>query len=720
MTTLRRSASAFAISLVLAAACAVNATPRQVRAERVTVPPVVDGRLDDACWAAAEPTDGFMDFETHDAPTQPTFVRVCYDSENLYAAFECFEEDMAGISAALSQRDDGNLFDLDDCVAICLDTFNDDRSCYVYAASVNGTKLDLHASECGRSMDMAWDAVWSAAASREADRWTLEMAIPFGGMRFDESGDGAWGVEFLRHEAPHRELSRWVHVDGDPTDASMFGDLLGLHGLRGASGLEVLPYVLGRYDTSEERDYLLSWEGEGDLNADLGVDLEYSPWQSVTLNATLNPDFAQIESDPYEINLTGDELWLEERRPFFSENADLYTMPLDLLYTRRMEDIVLGAKGTGRIADGNFAALYVRSDDLLRDENGSVIPGDLDPVASDYGALVYKHDVMGSGTLGGLFATRERDDGHSRVAAATAGLSPMEHMRVTGLAARTWNSGAPGEDDAAVLELGYDTSRLEIDLELSSIGESFSPEMGFVGVDSRGRRGAKGSLWREFQLEPGSPLNEYSLSVSGGRYESLGGELEDYWYSAGADLETPNLIGLGLTATNRYDSVDYPEHPECRLLRLDFETNSGGWHGVAATLTYGDYHNSDYYGAALFLAMQPAPPLTIGARGEAVALREHRELDWIVDKLVVRYSFSNEMFLRAIAQGSYVREGDPDVPGDDGYRFHRYDLNMLYGWELTPGSMLYVAYNQAIERFEGESEVLDPVFVVKVSYLLSL
>ncbi len=248
---------------------------RSLCASRTGVAPVLDGSLDDPCWAKCAVSGDFFDMGRAAPVTQPTFVRVCYDDENLYVAFECLEDRMDETSAAISQRDDGSLFDVDDSVAVLLDTYHDRRSCYAFAVNMVATKMDLRVAESGSSQDLGWDAVWDAAAARSDDRWTVEMAIPFSAMRFVPGESVTWGVEFARHSTPSREESRWVHREGDVLDPRQFGDLVGLSCSQASHSLDVTATAVARYDVQDYHDYPLEpSDADWDVHPDAGLDAE--------------------------------------------------------------------------------------------------------------------------------------------------------------------------------------------------------------------------------------------------------------------------------------------------------------------------------------------------------------------------------------------------------------------------------------------------------------
>jgi len=717
--------AAAGIAIALAGAPAASGAPsvrlREVVATRVEAAPAIDGRLDDACWSACELVGDFhLRQGAGEAPTQQTLVRVCYDASSLYVAFECFEDAMEDLSAAVAHRDADDLGE-DDFVCISLDTFRDGKSQYCFCTTPIGTERDFHSTECGRSMDTGWDAVWSVGTARYDDRWIAEFSIPFSGLRYaaDES-EMVWGVDFRRSEKPHSEYTSWSNPSGGVLDPSEYGVLRGLRGVRRSRGIELLPFVMGKYEASGVYDYPLEPDDANwDVHPDAGLDIEYSPTTTVTASFTLNPDFAQIESDPNEINLTGNELWLEERRPFFSENANVYHHSLALLYTRRMEDILYGGKATGTLAGGTFAAMYVRSDDLPRGEYGSVLTDTLGAalpaVSHDYGALVYRQDVGKNGTVGGFFAAREGDDGHSRTTAVTVGLDPLDDLRITAMAARSDNSDAHGTDGAYTMVWSYATARTSSEGEFEWIGEDFDPKTGFVLPVWRNRKGANGSLWHLFEFEEG-PFDRAETCGWAGWYRYTGGGQADYWYGGEASVRFRNAVLVGLEANRAYDHPSFPADPDRATAQLYVVLNSDEWSGAVLSLEAGRYHGSDFYQGRIGGRLQPVDPFTVEFNVRGAFLREGRDVDWWVGDLRANYRFSSSSFLRAILLGEHTREGHGSEEG----RSHQYDLDLLYGWEFHPGSMLYLAYNQPVLVESGAADLEDPRVVLKISYLLTI
>ncbi len=697
---------------------------KEIHALHTAAPPVLDGRLDDQCWVDATPSgDFYLRHGDGDAPSQETLVRVCYDAKHLYVAFECFEDDMGNLSAAVAHRDADELGE-DDMAVLALDTYHDERSSYVFACTALGTEKDFHTSECGRSQDVGWDAVWSVATGREEDRWTAEFSIPFSELRYSAGDEMVWGVDFRRSERPHREFSSWSNPDGPTLDPSCYGDLIGLSGLDVSRGLRLMPFVTGKYDVSNLYDYPLE-PGDADWNThpDAGLDVQYDPLPNTTINLTLNPDFAQIEADPNQINLTGGELFLEERRPFFSENADIFRMPLPLLYTRRMEDIVFGGKATGKAGGARFAALYVSSNDLPRDEYGNALTDTLGstlrPGTNDYVAGIYRHDLGGNATLGVFAATRQGEDDHGSVAALTGGLGVLENLRLTGLAAITERTEPGGDGESYAINWSYEKPGWYGEGELEWLGRDFDPETGFFLPKWQNRRGFNSFLSRGIELSD-TWLDHLDLNVWGGRYDYLDGGIQEYW--GGGELGMLFMSGnlLGVEFNRAHDTYYYPDDPDRSEFTIYVVTGATVWEGYVAALVLGDYHGSDILRTRVGGRLQPIEPVTAEFNVRSAHLRGQEDQNWWVGDLKTNYRVSSTMFVRNIIRGSHFSESAGSESAEDEVSEQRFDLDLLYGWEFSPGSMLYVAYTQPFERAGGATEVLDPVATVKLSYLMNL
>ena len=322
-----------------------QSTRRTLRATLTENPPVIDGELTDPVWQHADIATNFFrakEGETHRAELD-TEVRVLYDENMLYIGVRCEEPDMKNLRETMTRRD--SFVWQNDCIEVMLDTYHDQRNCYIFAVNTLGTQADERVGN-ESVFDMSWDAKWEVKVKKHKDNWTAEFAIPFDEVRFNRHNT-TWGINFWRVRPINGQSHSWAET-AFFSRVSEFGDLTGLNleKIKTTQKIGILPY--GSYRALVNRP--------NDLNG--GVDVILPMSTHLTSNVTLNPDFSQLESDPTQINISSDrELFLPERRPFFREGAELFELPLNLFYTRRVQEIDVGAKTTGKVGNSNFAVI---------------------------------------------------------------------------------------------------------------------------------------------------------------------------------------------------------------------------------------------------------------------------------------------------------------------------------------------------------------------------
>ena len=291
-----------------------------VRAERA---PVLDGRLDDAAWARATPVTDLTQSDPKEGQpaTERTEVRFVYDGDALYIGARMFDREPRKIAHHLGRRDS---FTQSDDIRILLDSFHDHRTAFRFIVTPDGVRGDLQFGDDGNFADDSWDPVWQAAAHIDSLGWTAELRIPFSQLRFSRARDQVWGLRIVRTILRKNETDIFPFVR--KTDAgfvSHFAHLAGLHDLGDPRHVEVLPYTLasGTYQTAVPGN---PFAPGSDYTGKAGLDLKYGVTSNLTLDATLNPDFGQVEIDPAFVNLSAFEQFLPEHRPFFVEGADIF------------------------------------------------------------------------------------------------------------------------------------------------------------------------------------------------------------------------------------------------------------------------------------------------------------------------------------------------------------------------------------------------------------
>ena len=449
--------------LALAAPPRAQATPPDNGARpTVTAAPAgaglqIDGVLDEAAWDGAEPATDFVQFEpTEGAPaTERTEVRVLRAADGLVVGARMFASDPSQIRRTLSRRDDTGGADV---FLVALDSYDDDRTAYVFGVTAAGVRFDGVLE--GDDEDRSWDAVWESAVRVGPDGWTAELRIPYSQLRYNEAST-SWGVNFQRVMPALGEEAFWAPVTRTEAEAGLvqlFGTLDGVAGLAPRPVLQAIPYTLARGAQTESDE--TPGTGTESVGANVGADLKLGLGSNVILDATVNPDFGQVDADPAQLNLSTFEVAFSERRPFFLEGTQIFDLRVggrdgSLLYTRRVggvSPIIAAAKLTGRTEGGlSFGAL------------GSATGGSFDP-GRFYGAGRLKQELPGRSYVGGglsAFGTRPAagEDRALSVAAAADWALRTGGWVFEGSAAGSARDTDDGRDLGGAVYLGFDRER---------------------------------------------------------------------------------------------------------------------------------------------------------------------------------------------------------------------------------------------------------------------
>jgi len=539
--------------LLLALGLAVTAAPlsAQIGATRseadrlrldaaeVHEPIRVDGVLDDEVWQRARPVGGFIQAEPREgqAATERTEVRVAFDGDNLYIGAYLHDDDRDALVVNDIKKDFVETGQ--DAFSVILDTFHDRRNGYVFMTNPEGARGDQQVANEGREVNASWDAVWSVRSRRVADGWTTEMSIPFRALRFDEGVDRPWGINFSRRIRRKNELAYWSPVPRafTLTRVSLAGDLYGLPKASGGRDLRVKPYVLG----AEAR--ATGTEAYGGRQ-EAGVDVKAGVLDAFTLDLTVNPDFAQVEADVQQVNLTQFSQFFPEKREFFLENSGLFyvgdaarnnrttataTPDEDLLmfFSRRVgvaDDgraipITAGGRLTGRVGDTNIGAIMMRTDGV------EGVPG------SDYGVVRVRQNVMAGSDVGAIFMNRsgrggpDGVDDYNRVYGADANIRFLGNIDWNTYVVGTETPGVSGGQYAWRTSVNREANFVHIKFGAMELGENFNDDLGFY------RRTGMRKYFLDFGLRPRPEsfrrhgVREIHPHVTWSYYEDLGGTI---------------------------------------------------------------------------------------------------------------------------------------------------------------------------------------------------
>ena len=314
----------FSSSLIISGQKDPKKDPRKIKvvAFRITQPIVIDGKLDEEMWQTANVVTGFTQRDPDEGKpaTQKTVVRICYDDDAIYIGARMFDSSPELIIARLVRKDnDSN----SDQFMVFFDPFNDKRSGYYFGLTAAGTIKDgvLFNDDWD---DDSWDAVWVGKVNIDDKGWTAEMRIPFSQMRFNLGNDNIWGINFKRDIKRHNETDYLSYVPKTESGfVSHFVDLNGLSNIKPQNKLEILPYITAK-STFTRKEIGNPFNNGSSFLSNAGLDLKYGLGSGLTLNATFNPDFGQVEIDPAVINLSDAETFFSEKRPFFVEGSSIF------------------------------------------------------------------------------------------------------------------------------------------------------------------------------------------------------------------------------------------------------------------------------------------------------------------------------------------------------------------------------------------------------------
>ncbi len=295
------------------------ASSTEVRAARTDTPPALDGRDDEPAWRLAAPITQFLEARPSEGadPKVRTEARVLYDPQHLYIFVRNFDPHPDSIISLLSRRDD---LPESDRVSVMIDSYHDRRSGFEFVVTPAGVKADYAIYNDGDE-DSAWDAVWDVATQTDSLGWTAEFRIPLSQLHYSTKGDGTFGFMIWRNVQRHTAAITWPLFRPSRSGfTSQFGELTGLDGLASPGHAEFTPYFLTKNIEGAAQD---NYARDQEFTA--GMDLRYRLASNLLLNATVNPDFGQVEADPSELNLSAFETFFREQRPFFVEGKGLFT-----------------------------------------------------------------------------------------------------------------------------------------------------------------------------------------------------------------------------------------------------------------------------------------------------------------------------------------------------------------------------------------------------------
>jgi hypothetical protein len=461
---------------------AQHGQPDVLKALKIESAIKLDGVLDEPAWAKAQRISNFTQRELEEnAPTtERTEVAVLYNRTELFIGVWCFDSEPSRIIAQKMKWD----FDTstEDNFEIVLDTYADRRNAYFFAVNANESQADSLIIDNGRKVNSDWNGVWYVAAAKTDAGWFAEIRIPFSTLKFSPAAEQTWGVNFERNIGRKREQVLWQGWSRDSTirQVSRAGSLVGLRDLARMRVFEFRPYVLAGDEKQRETP--------GKTVGDLGLDWSYLINPTVKMDFTINPDFAQAESENLIVNLTRFSISYPEKRQFFLEAQNFFDFPLGRarpFYSRRIgvsqgqeTPIIGGARFLGKMGRTTLGTM------VLQTARTDVSP------STNFSLVRWKHDVGEESSIGTLVigeAQSGRFNGTGGIDAlySTSKLFGDKILQVGGALAATYTSDRVDKTGwAHRLFLSYPNDLVEFGASWERVGRDFNPEVGFLGRPS--------------------------------------------------------------------------------------------------------------------------------------------------------------------------------------------------------------------------------------------
>ncbi len=715
--------------------------PPNIVAARLAQAPVLDGELlgDDA-WAAVVPVTGFYQvrpFEGQPA-SERTEVRLGFTDDTLFVGVICFDGEPEEIIVSDSRRDaslrDGDSFQ------VIFDTYLDRRNGFVFGTNPAGIEYDGQVANegsgggglgggrqqggAGGGFNLNWDGAWEVAAKIGPEGWALEMAIPFTTLRYASGqksleGEGpVWGINFQRNIRRRNETSFWAPLDRqyDLFRLSDAGTLTGLE-LPPQRNLQLVPYLLG--SAREEAQAGAERETDGEV----GIDLKYSITPSLTLDATYNTDFAQVEVDEQQVNLDRFSLFFPEKRPFFLENAGLFTVgspgEIDLFFSRRIgigeegESIPIlgGARLSGRVGDYQVGLLHMRTDEV-----GGVSP------ENGYSVARVRRELRNRSSVGLLVTDRRSsgsfapagDSGQTYAMDGSLGLG--EHLNLSAFIATTESEQLSGDQHAYQVAASYNDADWRWSVDYTEVAENFDPQVGFLA--RHGFRKPSGFVLRRIRPKNFLGFHELRPHVSYRGFWDFEGfqetgflHVDNHWeWRNGYEIHT----GINFTREGVKEPFEIAEgvvvpagtydHEEAQIV---FFTNRGAPVSFELRTTQGGFFGGDRLAYSPTLAIRFGETLTseIGWRHNDIDL-PGGSFRTNLSRLRLTYSATARLFLQALVQYNDVND---DV-----------SLNLRVSWIQRANTGLFIVYNERNEFGRTAEERSERSLVIKFSRLFDL
>ena len=708
-----------------------------VRATRLGAPLQIDGRLDEPVYETVQSITDFIQQLPDEGAlgSERTEAWVLFDDDSIYISARCYDTAPPSEWVANEMRRDVIQLRQNDSFSLMLDTFYDRRNGLAFLVTPIGGFSDFAISNEGGRVNTDWNTIWDSRTARFDGGWTVEIQIPFKSLRYRPTSTQVWGIQLRRIIRRRTEASyltplpisaaRGNSVIAGLWRVSQAGSLVGIEVPSGSRKIEIKPYGIGGVTTDIDADS----PTRNAVDGQFGLDVKYGVTQNLTADFTYNTDFAQVEVDEQQVNLTRFSLFFPEKREFFLEARGNFDFARGaglggagaptLFFSRRIGlqggdvvPILAGGRLTGKIGAFDVGALNIQTGNELL----SGAP------TTNFTVLRVKRDILRRSTIGGIFTNRSVSllgDGSNQGYGIDGRLAFFDDVTLLGYVARTRTADRPGRDASYLAQFDYAGDRYGVNLAHLVIEDNFNPEIGFVRRDNIRRTTASG----RFSPRPSSIdwVRRFSLSAGLDYTQSADDRvLETRQQDVAFEVQLENSDRFTVSATDRYE-----------LLRQPFTIAPGvtvpvGGYGFRSVLVgYAFGHQRPVSGSiAVGTGELWNGDITVGELGRGrvevtpqLSVEPSLSLNWVelpegnfatsLSRVRVSYTVSPRMFFSGLLQHN-----------SSGNTF---STNVRLRWEYSPGSELFVVYTEDRDTDpflpDRRTDLRNRGFVVKMNRL---
>ncbi len=712
-------------------------TNNEVTAVFAEEAPYIDGNLDDEVWEDIPPITTFTQAWPNDgAPaTEDSEVKIAYDRDNLYFAFRFYDDNPELIRAKNLER--GGRNNRDDHAYIGIDTYRDGRNAYLFEMNALGTQDDALITDESISYDsFSWNAVFISETKIDDEGWTMEVSIPFRQLRFPDGEELEFGLMISRMINRKNERVLWPAIGmeyggnfgafGTLAAVSQYGTLKGIKNIRRGNNIEIKPYVIS--GAQEVRPDLQNEQTEVEYTYDIGGDMKWGITSNLTLDLTVNTDFAQVEADNVQLNLSRFNLFFPEKREFFLERAGLFehgnTRSTQTFFSRRIglaNDILTGARMTGQLGRFSVGAMNIETGNEMGDVFGSQ--------STNNTVARIRTNIFPRATVGTIVTNVESPNGYNRALGFDTKYRFWGTSEFNAWYTKVWDDTDAFNDAAGHGSLQLQNETYSGGLSYTNVGENYNPALGFVR--RRNMRQYSGNLGYKPVVEFSSlpSLRRFNFGTSYDYIEGQDGVKQTTQLRASATAEFASRQSIRIQGSQQFERlfVDFPIRQNAVIPAGDYTFNTIGIRGQSdeskrlfGTVegSVGEFYHGNRTDLEGSIGFRQSKHLHIEGRLSHSIIDlpiSNGEFDATTVSTSILGAVSRKLFAKALIQyDNFSRD---------------LQANIRIDWIHTPGSDLFLVFNTSY-HLTGDNETLfDPrkdvimnsqAAVVKLTYLIML